>query len=259
MCILPTFLYALCFLSQDASAAGGSTPQEKTQIVEQRRAKTTIPRGTKVLLVMKNSVSSKNAKAGDGVYLESTFPVVQDGTVVIPAGTYVQGVVDQVKRSGRVKGRAEILMHFTTLIYPNGYTVSLPGALNSADGDDGQHVKDDEGTVQAEGTKGRDAAAVATSTGTGAVVGGLSHGAKGAGIGAGIGAAVGIATTMLTRGEEVRLNSGTSVEMVLQRPIQIETDRIEARNYTPPTTNPPPNRKTDRPQLTVPGTGPIVR
>src|SRR4051812_32916140 len=100
-------------------------------------------------------------------------------------------------------------MHFNTLIYPNGYTVSLPGALDSTDANDAQKVKDKEGTVQAEGTKGRDAGTIATSTGTGGLIGGLSHGAKGAGIGAGLGAAVGIATTLFTRGEEVRLDAGT--------------------------------------------------
>jgi hypothetical protein len=258
MCLLPTFLYALCFLAQDPSA-GGSTPQDKTEVAEQRPTRTTIPPGTKVLLAMKNSVSSKNARPGDGVYLETTFPVVQNGVVVIPAGTYVQGVIDNVKRAGRVKGRAEILMHFTTLIYPNGYTVTLPGSVNSADGNDAQQVKDQEGTVQAEGTKGRDAATVATTAGSGALIGGLSRGGKGAAIGGGIGAAIGVATAILTRGEEVRLDSGTSVEMVLQRPVQIEVDRIEVRNYTQAPPNPPRNRKTERPQLTVPNAGPIVR
>ena len=71
----------------------------------------TVPSGTKVLLLLKNTVSSRNAKVGDGVFLETTFPVVEGGHVVIPAGTYVQGVVDNVKRSGRVKGRAELLLH----------------------------------------------------------------------------------------------------------------------------------------------------
>jgi hypothetical protein len=190
----------------------------------------TVPSGTKVLLALKNSVSSKNAKAGDGVFLESTFPVVENGRVVIPAGTFVQGVVDSVKRSGRVKGRAELLLHFTTLVYPNGYTVTMPGALESSDSSDAQKVKDGEGTVQADGTKGRDAAAIATTTGSGALIGGLSRGTKGALIGGGIGAAVGVATAMLTRGNEVRLEAGSSVEMILQRPLDLDANRIDPTN-----------------------------
>jgi hypothetical protein len=214
----------------------------------------TVPSGTKVLLVLKNTVSSRNAKPGDGVFLESTFPVVEGGKVVIPAGTYVQGVVDNVKRSGRVKGRAELLLHFTTLIYPNGYTVTMPGSLESADSADTQKVKDKEGTVQADGGKGKDAGAIATTTGTGALIGGLTRGAQGAVVGGALGAAVGVATAMLTRGDEVRLESGSSVEMLLQRPLDLDMNRIDpnSRNTTP---TPQRYRKLEKPAPTTPGIG----
>jgi len=266
MCFLPSLFLAFCLVAPQDS---GSTPAEQgqpqvQQVTHKRTA--TIPAGTKVLLVMKNGVSSKNARAGDGVYLESTFPVAANDQLLIPAGTYVQGVVDKVQRSGRVKGRAEILMHFTTLIYPNGYTVYLPGSLQSSDGNEDAHVKDAEGTLQADGNKGRDAAAIATSAGTGGLIGGLSNGAKGALVGGGLGAAVGIVTAMLTRGEEVRLGPGTSVEMVLQRPVTVDLDRIAGdanRAYaTSPSERRDPaltDRKKDKPVLTVPGQGPIVR
>lgn len=226
----------------------------------------TLPTGTKVLLVLKNSLSTRNARPGDGVYLESTFPVIAQGKVVIPAGTFVQGIVSSVKRSGRVKGRAEILVHFNTLIYPNGYTVSLPGALESADSSDAQKVKDKEGTVQADGGKGKDAATIATAAGTGGLIGGLARGSmKGAGIGGGIGAAVGAATVLFTRGDEVRLDAGTAVEMVLERPLDLDLSRIDpnARNVSP---TPQRSRRLDRPTtnsrlpMPLPGTsGPLVR
>lgn len=228
----------------------------------------TLPSDTKVLLVLKNRVSSRNARAGDAVYLESTFPVTHNGRVVIPAGTYVQGVIDSVKRSGRVKGRAEILMHFTTLIYPNGYTVTLPGSLDSADSQDNQRVKDKEGTVQADGTKGKDAATIATSTGVGTLSGGLSHGLKGAGIGAGVGAAVGMLTTLFTRGDEVILDSGSSITMVFQRPVDFEMDKIDPTNRYVQTYAPSRGRRLEvpgsqRPQVpgttTFPGQPTIIR
>jgi hypothetical protein len=220
---------------QAAAPAGAKEePSREPQVL--------LPTGTKVLLMMKNSVSSRNARPGDGVYLETSFPVVHEGRVVIPAGTFVQGVVDSVKRSGRVKGRAEILLHFTTLIYPNGYTVSLPAALESADSADTQKVKDKEGTVQAEGQKGKDAATIATSAGTGGLIGGLSRGSlKGAAVGGGIGAAVGVITTLFTRGDEVRLENGSAVEMVLTRPVELDPDRIDSTNRSPQ-----PVRRTNR-------------
>jgi hypothetical protein len=226
-------------------------PEPTPQIV-------TVPSGTKVLLILKNSVSSRNAKPGDGVFLESTFPVVENGRVMIPAGTFVQGVVDSVKRSGRVKGRAELLLHFTTLVYPNGYTVTMPGSLESSDSSDSQKVKDKEGTVRADGNKGRDAGAIATTTGTGVLIGGLSHGVKGGLIGGGIGAAVGVATAMLTRGDEVRIESGSSVEMVLQRPLDLDVNRIDTTNRYVSNT-PQRYRILDKPSSTqtspIPGVG----
>ena len=257
----------LCFVSLSTLAAGQTNtpvhmdaprelhPGAAAEKVEDDPAPqiVTVPSGTSVLLTLKNSVSSRNAKVGDGVFLETSFPVVQGNRVVIPAGTYVQGVVDAVKRSGRVKGRAELLLHFTTLIYPNGYTVSMPGSVQNADSADTQKVKDDEGTVQAGGTKGKDAGTIATTTGTGVLIGGLSHGVKGGLIGGGIGAAVGVATAMLTRGDEVRLDAGTSVEMLLQRPLDLDLSRIDpnARNVN---TTPQRYRKLDKPAPTTPGT-----
>lgn len=227
-----------------ALAQEAAPPAPPTQAVPELQERTpsegkaVLPAGTKILLMLKNSVSSRNARPGDGVYLETSFPVVHEGRVVVPAGTFVQGVVDSVKRAGRIKGRAEILIHFTTMIYPNGYTVSLPGSVESADSADTQKVKDKEGTVQAEGQKGRDAAImVATGSataGAGAMIGGLStRTAKGVGVGSGVGAAVGVLSVLLMRGDDVRLENGSAVEMILNRPVELELDRIDPTNRMP--------------------------
>lgn len=220
-------LFASCLLAgmamaqnEGAASAAANAAPPTDRIV--------LPPGTKMLLVLKNTVSTKNARPGDGVYLETSFPVTQNDRVVIPAGTYVQGVIDKVQRSGRVKGKAELLIHFTTLIYPNGYTVRMPGALESASGAENARVKDQEGNLQAEGTKGRDAATIATSAGTGGLIGGLANrSAKGAALGGAIGAGVGLITTLFTRGEEVRLENGSSVEMVLERPLEVDMGRFD--------------------------------
>jgi gas vesicle protein len=59
------------------------------------------------------------------------------------------------------------------------------------------------------------------------VVGGLSRGGKGALIGAGIGGGVGSVIAMLTRNNEVKLNAGTTLEMVIQREVPLELNRIQ--------------------------------
>src|ERR1700747_3569720 len=63
----------------------------------------TVPAGQKLLVQLKSGINTKTAKVGDGVYMCTSFPVSIDNVMAIPAGTYVQGVIDNVKRSGRVK------------------------------------------------------------------------------------------------------------------------------------------------------------
>ena len=191
----------------------------------------TLPSGTKVPLVLKHAITTKTAKEGDPIYAETNFPVVQDGKIAIPPGTYVQGVISKITRPGRVKGRAELLVHFTSMIFPSGYTVLLPGAVDNVPGQENQTVKDKEGTVGGGGAKGKDAGTIATNAGTGAAIGGLAtQSAKGAGIGGAAGLAVGLATVLFTRGPDVRLESGTTVEMVLERAITIDRTRTGLAN-----------------------------
>jgi len=70
---------------------------------------------------------------------------------------------------------------------------------------------------------------VASTAGTGAVVGGLSRGGKGAAIGAGIGGAAGAAIAILSRGNDVKLDAGTTIEMVIQRPVELDPSRVVAK------------------------------
>jgi hypothetical protein len=189
-------------------------------------AELTIPAGTKVPVELKHAVSSKGTHEGDGVYAETTFPVVVNGRVLIPSGTYVQGRISHIQRGGHIKGRAEVLMHFTTMIYPSGYTVTLPGAVENAPGVDNTSVKDQEGTIRSDSQAGEKAATVGTTAGTGAVVGGLSNGVKGGLIGAGVGGAIGSVITMFHRGNDVKLDAGTTLEMVIQRDVPLDASRV---------------------------------
>jgi hypothetical protein len=197
-----------------------------------------IPAGTKFPVELKHAVSSKGTREGDGVYAETTFPVVINGRVVIPAGTYVQGKISHIQRGGRIKGRAEVLMHFTTLIYPSGYTVLLPGSVENAPGVDKTSVGDQEGTIRSDSQTGQKVGTVATGAGAGAVAGGLSNGGKGALIGAGVGGAVGTAIALLTRGNDVKMDAGTTLEVVIQRDVPLDASRVPATTRSYPTSQP---------------------
>ncbi len=185
----------------------------------------TVPAGTKVPLTLKQAISTHSARVGDPVYAQTAFPIVENNKIVIPEGTFVQGTIRSIVRPGKVKGRAQLQMTFTSMIFPNGYTVLLPGALEGVPGSNDSAMKDNEGTIEQSGSKGKDAQTVATSTIPGAAIGALADGGKGAGIGAGVGGVVGLATVLLTRGPDVQLGTGSSVEMVLERTIEIDHSR----------------------------------
>ena len=208
-------------------------------------AELTVPAGTKVLLSVQSPVNTKTAKPGDGVYLISTFPVIVGSHVLIPAGVYVQGVIDQVERPGRVKGRAKLLMHFTTMIFPNGQVVSVPGGVNNLPGSDSAKVKNAEGEIEQGGSKGKDAATIAKGAAEGAGVGGIAggldgHPFQGVGYGAAGGAAAGLIYTLFTRGNDIMIAQGQSVEMIMQRPLPLQPSQLAGINdasgrpqYTP--------------------------
>lgn len=226
----------------------------------------TVPAGTKVLLQLRSAVNTKSAKPGDGVYLVSTFPVVVGTRVMIPAGVYVQGVVDRVQRAGRMSGHAQLDMHFTSIIFPNGTVVEVPGLVNSLPGARQQNVKDDgEGTIEQDGNKGRNAGETAKiAIPTGGTVGSIAGIGSGHPLAGGLaGIAAGVATaglvSLFTRGADVNIESGTQVEMVLQRPLLLEEANLspdaQGKELVPSPNQPKPLPKPAKMQILCPAGG----
>jgi len=217
-------------------------------------AKVTVPTGTHLPLVLHNAISTRSARPGDPVYFETVFPVMVDGKVVIPAGSYVSGEVTQSKRAGRVKGKAEIAIRLTTMILPNSYEVNL-AAMPSNAGTGGGETTNNEGTIIGDSDKADDAGTVIRTTeagtGIGAGVGAASgHIGEGVGIGAAAGAAAGLAAVLLTRGPDAELPRGTTLDAVLDRPIILDASKVQFTNPgTSTAISGPPNREPQRQRL----------
>lgn len=190
-----------------------------------------IPSGSKVPLLLKQAISTKNAREGDAVYAETAFPFVQNDRILIPAGTYIQGKISRVEKPGRGKKRAELLIHFTSMIYPSGYTVMLPGSVENTPGSDSNGVKDKEGTIQADkdtGKRAGDAVKGAAEGGMVGTIGGAAAGGyNGARYGGLAGLAGGAALALLKHSPDVKLDVGTSIEMEIQRDIKVDASRIQ--------------------------------
>ena len=190
-----------------------------------------VPSGTRLPLILHNAVTTRNAKPGDPIYLETLFPIVIDNHILIPAGSYVQGEIQEARRPGKIKGTGEIRLRLNSMILPNGYAVDF-NAIPTNAGTGGNESTDKEGAVHGDTDKGTDVGTVLKTTGIGAGVGGIASGsAKGAGIGAGVGAAAGLAAVLLTRGPELELPRGTTVDVVLDRNVYLDSTRI---NFTDP-------------------------
>jgi len=195
--------------------------------------------GTKVPLSLINSVSTKHSVVGDRVYLETVFPVLINGRIVVPVGSYVAGTVTQIKKPGRVKGRGELYVRFDSLTLPNGVTRDFHGRIGAMDGNAKDELDRTEGKVRSEGNKSGDARSVGEAAAAGASIGVIAGGAAGhygmgAGIGAAAGAAAGMMGVLMSRGPDAVLSKGTTLEMVTDRQISFTESELNFGNYQAP-------------------------
>src|SRR6266568_9565104 len=142
-------------------------------------AQSGVPAGTHLPLVLHNGITTRNAQPGEPLYLETTFPVIVNDRIVIPAGSYVQGEITEAKRPPKGKGGGEIRVRLTTLILPNGYTVKFGAVPTNAETGGGEYA-DKEGQINTDRDRGTDAGTVIKTGGAGAGIGAIAGGAKSA-------------------------------------------------------------------------------
>ncbi len=191
-----------------------------------------VPAGTRIPLALINSLSTKQSQEGDRAYLETAFPVVVAGRIVIPRGSYVVGTVTRVKAAGRAAGKGELYLRFDSLILPNGVTRDFRSRLANTDAAATGRVDSEEGRISGEGNKSGDVRAVGEGAAIGASVGSIAgaaagHMGTGAGIGAAAGGAVGIMAVLLSRGPGVVLPKGTTMEMILDRELRYKSEELK--------------------------------
>ncbi len=195
---------------------GAQGPKE-LKVPEEIKPPLVVAEGTVIPVSLITEVSTKHAKEGDGIYAQTIFPVTVSNEIVIPVNSYVRGRVVNATRPGRVSGKAELTINFHTIVLPSGLTLPMYGSLG---GIGGVAERRGEASIEGESSKGTDAGTVAQNATTGAVIGAIGGGGKGVAIGAGAGAAAGVAQVLLTRGEDLTLTRGTTLEIVLDRPLE---------------------------------------
>ena len=167
--------------------------------------KITIPEGTRLRVALIDGVGTTKSSPGDEFMASIIETVTVGGKTVLDKGTKVRGRVTDVNESGRVKGRASIVLVLSEIVR-DGETVSISTKPFVA---------------VAEATKKRDAAIVGGGAGVGAAIGAIAGGKKGAAVGAAIGGGAGTGTVLATKGKDINYPPETKLTFTLAAPVEI--------------------------------------
>ncbi len=188
-----------------------------------------------LLIELETPITTRQSKEGDRF----------SARVLEPSSYYgarVEGYIGKLDRPGKVSGKGEIVLVFQQMIYPDGFAEPMQaqveevvgyqrgvpragsrepwkrapwdwGKKNDDRNDDIDAQAGDEGQIEGEGSRGRDAAVVGGSTAVGAVVGSVIGGGGGAAVGAVIGAVAGGGIVATSRGHEIDLEPGAQLRI----------------------------------------------
>jgi hypothetical protein len=227
-----------------AQEQGPISPKPKEQVQDQspqagEKQVFLIPAGTKIPLTLTNPIRTKSVRPGDSVRAATTFPLTIGTQVMIPPGTYVEGALERVIKRDST-GHPGLQIHFTRIVFTNGYAVELDGAMAQARV--GGPVSSSTKTSTAESYS--ETSGVLGSRLGGGLDGGLGFQQPqsppplpplpgpsiGTAVGISVGAmAAGIVTAILLhrhRSEEALFDAGWQFEMVLQSPLSLDADRV---------------------------------
>jgi hypothetical protein len=251
MALLGNFLFTQGMFARGMPAQGAQTApaQNQPQGPSSANAVFTLPAGTRLPLGLLRPLSVKSAKPGTDVYMQVTFPVAAGSQMVIPPGTYLQGVIEKIIRRDRSRATLEFDLRSAKMIFSNGYTVAIAGTVSVAPT-----------TAELRPPKPNLPESPLPEPTTGqavpvmAAVGGpptlpplpapsLGNGPRNAIIGVGVAAAIGtVALIFLARRSDVEMETGTPMVMVLPAPLPLDSDRVMAavQQYNQQATNAPP-------------------
>ncbi|HEY1215812.1 MAG TPA: hypothetical protein VGE93_19450 [Bryobacteraceae bacterium] len=168
----------------------------------------TIPPGTYITVRVNQELSSSRNHAGDTFTATLEQPVVVNGIVVASPGETVSGRITEASKSGRIEGLARLGVQLTELSLVDGQQIPIQSQFISQVGP---------------GSKGRDAGAIAGTTGLGALIGAAAAGGSGAAIGAGAGAAASAIGVLVTRGHDSVIGPEEMLTFRILAPVTVST------------------------------------
>jgi hypothetical protein len=162
--------------------------------------------GTALPITLEQALSTKTAQPEQAVAARLAEDVVVDGDVLLPAGSEVRGHVVTAVRSGRVKGKARLVVAFDQVrVEGKTYRIDATGF-----------------DVTAGSSKGKDAKIAGGAAAAGVLIGAIADGGEGALKGGLIGGAAGGAAVLATRGVEVELPAGSRYKIELRKSLRLD-------------------------------------
>lgn len=180
--------------------------------------------GTRIFLQLNDYLSTKHNSEGDSFTASVVVPIYLKDRLVLPKGSIVAGSISRIVRPGRFRGKALLNVLFQSIRIGSTGQLPLVASLATIEPVGNAGVKS-ESTIEGEGSKGKDTAQVAKPALAGAGIGALAGGGQGAVIGTAAGAVVGLGTVFASRGKDVELQRGSTLEIVLDRSLTIPNDR----------------------------------
>lgn len=157
----------------------------------------TVPAGTRLVLRMSDTVDSSRHRDGHRFRAQLESALVVDGVTVVPRDTILQGRVVSAQQAGRARGSAELSIQISDVMLNDQLHPIVTGELSA-------RTQNEAGNTLRR-------------TARGAAIGAMFDGGSGARTGAAIGASV----SLVTRGQQINIPSGTILETSLTVPLTV--------------------------------------
>lgn len=178
-----------------------------------------VPNGTRMTAVLTTPLSTKTVRPGDRFAMEVRSPSQYQGAII-------EGAIAEADRSGRVSGRAELLLNFEQIRLRNGQVYRFSGLIDSVRNEKGDTVNiNNEGVVRDNNQTTKTVTRAGIGAAIGAIIGAIAGGGSGAAIGAGIGAGAGAGSVVLQGRDDLELNMGTEFNLTSSAPANLRVNQ----------------------------------
>lgn len=177
-----------------------------------------VPEGKRFIIKLKDTLDTKKLKDDKHFKAELREDLVTPSGLIIPKGRTIKGHVAQYEHGYT---GARLMLAMDEIETRHGW-VPLIATVTGVPGDPSIKSTGDEGELTKKGpNKKRMITNAAIGAGVGAVSGSVIGGGKGAAVGAAVGAGLGTGTSLLLKGNDMKLDKGTQLEVRLERDLAV--------------------------------------